>query len=201
MRTWAIEEAGGGREEESTQARVLAAARACFERYGVPKTTIEDVAQAAGVSRPTVYKYFGGGKAAILEEISRREVLKVNAEVRARLVRREGFAEFLTEALFLVIRIAGSNAYIRRLMEAHDFQLASMDPSSAMFRMQRAWWRGPLAHAAERGELAGDLDTDEIVQWLAHAQRMLLTHAENPAVDDAALRRMIRRFVVQPLLA
>ncbi|MBA2933851.1 TetR/AcrR family transcriptional regulator [Sphingomonas sp. CGMCC 1.13654] len=187
-------------DEASTGERVLAAAHACFERYGVPKTTIEDIARETGVSRPTVYKYHNG-KDAILEELSRREVLKVNAEVRAGLVRREGFADFLTEALFLVIRIAGGNAYIRRLLEAHDFQLAAMDPASAMFRMQRDWWRGPLAHAAERGELAPDLDTDEIVTWLGHSQRMLLVHAENSAVDDVALRRMIRRFVVAPLLA
>lgn len=197
---WMAAGTGTAEQDASTRERVVAAAYACFAQYGIAKTTIEDIARRAGFSRPSVYKYFAG-KAALLDEISRREVLKVNAEVRARLVRHAAFADLMTEALFLVVRIAGGNFYIRRMLESHDFQLASMDPASPMFAMQRDWWHGPLEAAAARGELAGDLGGEEIILWLSHSQTMLLTHAENPAIDDAALRRMIRRFVVRPLLA
>ena len=37
--------------------RIIRAAYLCFDRYGVRKTTIEDIAKTAGVSRPTVYKH------------------------------------------------------------------------------------------------------------------------------------------------
>jgi len=38
-------------------AKVLDAAYACFIRHGVRKTTMEDIAVAAGMSRPAVYQY------------------------------------------------------------------------------------------------------------------------------------------------
>jgi AcrR family transcriptional regulator len=37
--------------------KVLDAAYACFVRHGVRKTTMEDIAHAAGMSRPAVYQY------------------------------------------------------------------------------------------------------------------------------------------------
>ncbi|MFG7946734.1 TetR/AcrR family transcriptional regulator, partial [Streptomyces cacaoi] len=37
---------------------ILDAARACVESFGVRRTTLTDVARRAGVSRPTVYRYW-----------------------------------------------------------------------------------------------------------------------------------------------
>ena len=37
--------------------RILAAAYACFTRHGVRRTTMDDIATAAGMSRPAVYQY------------------------------------------------------------------------------------------------------------------------------------------------
>lgn len=185
---------------EPTAERVLRAAYACFDCKGIARTTIEDISREAGISRPTLYKYFAG-KEAILDEISRRETFAVNAEVRRNLVRHEEFADFLTGVLLLVVRTASRNPYIRRVTESRDYQLHSMERESPMFRLQREWWHGMLRHAAEREELATDLDEEEIVTWLTYAQSLLLNYIENPSLNDAALIRMIRRFVVEPLLA
>lgn len=70
-----------------TAARIVESARACFERYGIQKTTIEDIAKAAGVSRPTVYKHFPG-KMEIVDHISMLELDKVQQALRERLTRR-----------------------------------------------------------------------------------------------------------------
>jgi AcrR family transcriptional regulator len=42
--------------------RLLQATYACVARWGLAKTTIEDAAREAGVSRATVYRYFPGGR-------------------------------------------------------------------------------------------------------------------------------------------
>ena len=192
--------AGTRTDEESTQERILRAAYDCFEQYGIAKTTIENIASRAKVSRPTVYKYYPS-KDAILDEISVRETWKVNSEVRRRLVRSDDFADFLADTLLLVIRLANENIYIRRMVESIEFQQADISPSSLMQQLQRTWWANLFEQAMARGEIATDLTIDEIIYWLARAQSMLMLQVASPALDDAQQRRFIRRFIVQPLLA
>lgn len=187
-------------DENSTQERILRAAYDCFERYGIGKTTIENIASRAEVSRPTVYKYYPS-KDAILDEISVRETWRVNSEVRRRLVRSDDFADFLADTLLLVVRLANENIYIRRMVESIEFQESVISPSSLMQQMQRTWWSNMFEQARARGEIATDLEIDEIIYWLGRAQSMLMLQVASPAISDAEKRRFIRRFIVQPLLA
>lgn len=56
------------------------AALACISRYGVAKTTLDDVAAEAGLSRAAAYRLCPGGKSALLESVFTTEahgVLKV----------------------------------------------------------------------------------------------------------------------------
>ncbi len=46
------------RTEALARERIIAAANQCIDRVGVEKTTLSDVAAAAGVTRQTVYRYF-----------------------------------------------------------------------------------------------------------------------------------------------
>ena len=43
---------------DDARGRIIDATLACVERYGIDKTGMDDVAKAAAISRPTVYKYF-----------------------------------------------------------------------------------------------------------------------------------------------
>ena len=45
-------------DAQAAKARLMDAAEECFDRYGVVKTTMDDIAKTAGVSRPTVYRHF-----------------------------------------------------------------------------------------------------------------------------------------------
>ena len=45
-----------------TRQRIVEAAYACVARWGLAKTTVEDVAREAGISRATVYRAFPGGR-------------------------------------------------------------------------------------------------------------------------------------------
>jgi AcrR family transcriptional regulator len=54
----------------STSARaIVAAARALFVRYGPAKTSVEEIAREAGVSKATVYNYFAGKEAIVADVI------------------------------------------------------------------------------------------------------------------------------------
>ncbi|MGH9124813.1 MAG: TetR/AcrR family transcriptional regulator [Acidimicrobiales bacterium] len=65
------------------EGRILAAGLACIARWGVAKTSLDDVARQAGCSRATVYRLFPGGKEALVGAVARAEVAKVAAAVVA----------------------------------------------------------------------------------------------------------------------
>ena len=58
----------------SVELRVIAAAKACCERWGIAKVNIDDVAAEAGVSRATLYRLFPGGKDVLFEALRVREL-------------------------------------------------------------------------------------------------------------------------------
>ena len=49
--------------------RLLQATYTCVARWGLSKTTVEDAAREAGVSRATVYRYFPGGRDELLSAV------------------------------------------------------------------------------------------------------------------------------------
>src|SRR5437773_12300509 len=52
----------------SLRDRLLAATYQCVMRFGLGKTTIEDVVKESGVSRATIYRQFPGGRDELLRE-------------------------------------------------------------------------------------------------------------------------------------
>lgn len=52
-----------------TEIRVLDATKACCERWGIAKVTVDDIAAEAGVSRATLYRMFPGGKDVLFDAL------------------------------------------------------------------------------------------------------------------------------------
>ena len=65
-----------------TELRVLDATKACCERWGIAKVTVDDIAAAAGVSRATLYRMFPGGKDVIFEALRVKELEDFFTELR-----------------------------------------------------------------------------------------------------------------------
>ena len=56
------------------ETRVLDATKSCCERFGVGKVTIDDICEASGVSRATIYRLFPGGRDVLFEALRVREL-------------------------------------------------------------------------------------------------------------------------------
>lgn len=183
-----------------TADRITQAALICFQKHGVDNTPMAKIAEQAGVSRQTVYRYFPT-KLDMIEHIGEIESLRVREEVRAQLAHHTRFDDRLTFALLLVIRTASRNACLQYILGCDEFVAHASDVRSRYHALQKQLWGSLLTTGMSRGHIAKDLQLDEIVSWLTISCQSLLVKATQTAIDDASLERILRRFVVQPLLA
>lgn len=189
----------GNGEANPTKQRIIDAAYKCFDKYGIRKTTIDDIASTAGVARPTFYTYFDG-KDEVVDHLRSLESLRVNQEIRARMKKYKTFEDALTECLVITVAVARENSYVRALIEDVALVSKTAAPYSSGHRVNLERWGPLLSGAAARGELSPELTPEEVVTWLTLAQTLLLIKVDADPVPEAELRQFIRRFIVRPLL-
>jgi AcrR family transcriptional regulator len=97
------------------QALVLNAAKACYLRLGVAKTTAADIAAEAGVSRATVYRRFPSHEDIFIAVLA-RESLEMGETCSARLQGIEDPTEYVVEGMLIVL-----DEIPRRPLHAHLF--------------------------------------------------------------------------------
>src|SRR5687767_11081360 len=88
-----------------SEERVLDAALRCIARWGVAKTTLDDIAREAGCSRATVYRLFPGGKDVVLDAVVGRELRQFFEGLAAELDRcRDDLEELLVAGVTFASR-------------------------------------------------------------------------------------------------
>jgi AcrR family transcriptional regulator len=177
--------------------RIFKAAVGCFSRYGLRRTTMDDVAAAAGVSRKTVYNYFTN-KTVLIAEVIFEEARKVNARARKNLDLDQPAADLLIEAALALLASARKSGYVEILLNPADFGTAAevIDHSDRVAAVMHEYWDPILDRLAERGELGADVDRTDLVAWLT------FVHVGMCARPAAATDRVwLQRYVVPAVLA
>lgn len=169
--------------------RVVDAALVCFARWGVSKTTTEDIAREAGLSRATVYRIFPGGKASILEAAGAREIGRLLAEVVAVTSRELTLADVLTEGIVTACRLLRTHSTLSYLLEHEPdtvLPFLAFDRLGPAFALARNGCATTVARFVP-------LDTaEEIVEW---ATRMALSLTFAPGLIDPTDRASIAAMV------
>lgn len=150
----------------ATRQAIVAAAHGVVRRYGVKRTTVEDVARAAKVSRPTVYAYFGDKQGLI------DAVLLWNGHlIREELEKRFAAAPTFADKVVAAAEFGTSDADPLRLGESDPEVLALMLTTSAGPWVERAerFWE-PLVREAQSGaEIRPELDPGRTARWIARS--------------------------------
>ena len=187
-------------DSEAAQVHFIDAAEACFERYGVVKTTMEDIAKMAGVSRPTVYRHFADRDSLILAVVMRR-ARSLIGKAQAFIRRHETFEDQLVEGLMFLVKTGRRDPFVRILVSPEHLETAQQifGATDAVVDLTHEMWEPILADAEERGELNPGLDHREIARWLTHVE-LILVGRFDLAVDDDEIRRMLRTFLAPAFL-
>lgn len=101
--------------DQSAQTLILNAAKACYLRQGVAKTTAADIANEAGISRATLYRRFPSHGDIFLAVLA-RDSWEMVADCEAKLSGITDPAEHVIEGILVVL-----DEIVRRPLHAHVF--------------------------------------------------------------------------------
>src|SRR3954453_23628967 len=103
--------------------RILEATYACGARYGLGKTTVEDAAREAGVSRATVYRHFPGGKDQLVAEVIPWEATRFFARLAGAIAGARSFPVLLEHALLFAHQAIEEHAVLQKILETEPERL------------------------------------------------------------------------------
>jgi TetR/AcrR family transcriptional regulator, repressor for uid operon len=189
---------------DESRTRILDAAYEQFSRTGLRRSTMEDVARRAGLSRITVYRRFAT-KDVLVEHVVRREFRRYFDQFLVDIEQAETVADRVVLGFVSSLRAIRSNPLIGGLLEVEpDLLLASMSgDGGATLATVRRFVAGQLRREQRAGTVSPELDTDLAAELMVRVSAsFLVTPSEVVDVDDdEQLAAVARRFLVPMLEA
>lgn len=180
--------------ELTLRERVLEATYACVARFGMGKTTVEDVVKESGVSRATIYRLFPEGRDDLLREAVAWEAGRFMGRLAEAVAGAPDLPSLVEEALRFGHRALLEHEVLQKVLATEPERLLPMlTVDQRPLRIAEAFLRPYIQRAAEKGELRPGLDIEEATEYVA---RMLLSIAGSPGAldldDPYAVRGVVR---------
>ena len=171
--------------------RILEATYACVARYGMGKTTVEDVAREARLSRATVYRNFPGGRDQLLSETVQWEVGRFFGRLRDAVADSPDFLTLLVDGLLFARDAVERHAVLQKVLQTEPERL--LPPLTVASNRILVLIRIFLVPYLERESLRPGLEVEDAADYLA---RMILSYIGTGglwALDDRAdAERLVR---------
>ena len=166
---------------------LLDVARSCVERFGLSKASLSDVAEAAGVTRQTVYRYFENAddlfqSAAVLASGG------FHQRMRQRVLARDSLAERMVETLVLAVLEIPKDPHLSALVRSGDY----FTVSSAL---RLSFVQEEMIALAEGDLSLGERERDELSEILLRLLHSFLADPGLPRTEDE-LRVFLYRWLV-----
>lgn len=177
------------------------AAERCFIRYGVMKTTVEDVAKTAKVSRATVYRYFGGRDDIILGVVT-RDARRFFERLARRLAAGGDVGDVIVDGVLFTVREVRADPHLQLLFapDVVGVTASLAGASDALFAETTTFLTPFLENARKAGALRADIDIADAVEWVLRAVISLLLF-EGPKRRSAPQQaKFLRTFLVPALI-
>ncbi|OZE93178.1 TetR family transcriptional regulator [Rhodococcus sp. 14-2686-1-2] len=179
---------------------ILTAAETCFERFGIAKTTMEDVARAADLSRATVYRYFADRESLIIESVARRARLNMVA-ARKFIARWPTIEEKLLEGICQNVERGVRDPMVHLLVSPSEMMLATslLTTSGKAIELTSELWEPILTDAQEAGEIRSDIDIRLLCEWISELEIMCISQLNGGSGSLNRFREKIANFVIPAL--
>jgi AcrR family transcriptional regulator len=185
--------------EAETRQRIIAVARQCFARYGARRTTMEDVATAAGIARPALYRYVSS-REEIVEAVILQRIEELADGLRSLFDTEPSFAEAFIEVSVGAVNSARLDPELQALFQtttgSRVIQVMA-GPDSGLHEFVKGFFADAFAAARASGELRDDVSDDAMVEWIRGIYMMMILRED---LDPERERAMLTAFLLGSLV-
>jgi len=176
--------------------RVLEATYECVARYGLAKTTVEDVTRVAKVSRASIYRYFPGGRDELMNAVIAWETGRFFGRLAEAVAGAPDFASLLEEALFFAHRAIEEHEVLQKVLQTEpELLLPQLTiESDRVLGFIRQFFVPYL----ERETLRPGMELQQAADYVS---RMLLSFISNQGRWDLSDRTQVAELVRTELIA
>jgi AcrR family transcriptional regulator len=188
-------------KDKPVRERLLDSAEGCLAQFGPQKTSMEDVARAAGMSRATVYRYFEN-RDALLLGVASRQAAALASEAMTYLSRFDAISDWLVEGLLFTLRELPKRPVFASLVTSLDSGEASklLLGSTGLIQIGVNVLRPMFGTAKEQGLLRDDIDIDMLIEWLLRVLWTYLNAPSQVATDEESMRKLFRMMLIPAVL-
>lgn len=176
--------------------RILEAAYACVARYGLGKTTVEDVAREGRISRATIYRYFPGGRDQLMSEVVAWEMTRFFVRLADAITDAPDFARLLEDGLVFAHRAVDEHEVLQKVLQTEPERLLPQ-LTVASHGISRAIAAFLVPHLRNE-ELREGMTAERAADYLA---RMALSFIAQQGRWDLTDRDQVRELVQKEFLA
>jgi AcrR family transcriptional regulator len=189
-------------DEFDRRDQILEAANECFTQLGIQRTSVQDVARMAKVSRGTIYRYFVD-RDVLIEAAIEHGAQRFYRDVAAAMAGKTTLAEQLGAMAETHARILLDHRTRNRLM-ADDAELMRhmiADGDTAV-RRTTTFLEPYVRDAQKRGEVGAGVDVTAASEWLARIIYSFSTVNQGLSFDmtkPETVRHYVEKFAVNGL--
>jgi AcrR family transcriptional regulator len=185
-------------ENREPRERILDATLVCLARYGVAKTTLDDVAREAGCARATVYRYFSGKQQLILAAVE-REGQRIIAAVDAAAADAPTFEDALVAMGTTGARLLTENSALQFAL-AHEPEVVL--PAVTFEGGDRFLAHAAAALAPSFARFVPAESAERVAEWCTRVFLVYLGADDAPVsmTDPQQVRELVHDFVVPVLM-
>ena len=184
---------------QSARHTIMEAAAHEFETKGFQATTLDDIAQAAGVARRTIYLHFASKKDILIAACIEQAHMFLD-EVKSNVKNQQDFPKFVADCLIYVIENSpNSKLFMLKLAEG-----TGIDPIALYFSNQefiQNWvdfFEESYMDAMNSKQINPDVQLLKLVNWFGRISTSYLQYPlENETPED--IRESVKIFLLSAL--
>ncbi|NDZ95838.1 helix-turn-helix transcriptional regulator [Streptomyces sp. SID6673] len=190
--------------DDPTRTRILDSAYDQFCRMGIQRSSLEEVARRAGVTRITIYRKFDT-KDTLVEQVVIREFRRYFARFLDDIAGADTVADRVVAGFVSSLRAISDNPLIGGLLETEPTLLIGsiigIGDNGSLLATVRGFVAGQLRSEQQAGTVSADLDTELAAEMMVRVSASFLTVPSRiiDLDDDVQLADVARQFLV-PML-